>query len=153
MVGCSPRISEGLGLTPSIASAGCEGIRNLSPQETEAEVSHPCYLIVPDQPGYLRRNISTTIPSPETPAFVTTVCFQENKNSQDRRSCLESLLLSLLLSERPDLFVCLFTFFETGFALCSPGCPGIHSGDQVGLELKEIHLPLPMLGLKALPQH
>jgi hypothetical protein len=28
-----------------------------------------------------------------------------------------------------------FLFFETGF-LCSPGCPGTHSVDQAGLELR-----------------
>ena len=27
-------------------------------------------------------------------------------------------------------------FFETGFSLCSPGCPGTHSVDQAGLELR-----------------
>ena len=42
--------------------------------------------------------------------------------------------------------------FETGF-LCSFGaCPGIHSVEQAGLELTEIHLPASVsqvLGLKA----
>jgi hypothetical protein len=28
-----------------------------------------------------------------------------------------------------------FWFFETGF-LCNPGCPGTHSVDQAGLELR-----------------
>ena len=27
--------------------------------------------------------------------------------------------------------------------MCGPGCPGTHSVDQAGLELTEIHLPLP----------
>jgi hypothetical protein len=34
------------------------------------------------------------------------------------------------------LFVCLFLFFETGFPLCSPGCPRTHFVDQAGLELR-----------------
>ena len=42
-------------------------------------------------------------------------------------------------------------FDESGFclfvadrvSLCSPGCPGTHSINQAGLELTEIHLPLP----------
>jgi hypothetical protein len=32
------------------------------------------------------------------------------------------------------LFVCLF--FRDRVSLCSPGCPGTHSVDQVGLELR-----------------
>ena len=37
---------------------------------------------------------------------------------------------------------------EDRVSLCSLGCPGTHSVDQAGLELTEIHLPLPPLGLK-----
>jgi hypothetical protein len=47
------------------------------------------------------------------------------------------------------LLVCLF---ETGFPLCSPGCPGTHSVDQDNLKLIEIHPPASasrVLGLKA----
>jgi hypothetical protein len=33
--------------------------------------------------------------------------------------------------------------FQDRVSLCSPGCPGTHSVDQAGLELTEIHLPLP----------
>jgi hypothetical protein len=33
------------------------------------------------------------------------------------------------------LFVCLFLFRDR-VSLCSPGCPGTHSGDQAGLELR-----------------
>jgi hypothetical protein len=36
-----------------------------------------------------------------------------------------------------------FLFFRDRVSLCSPGCPGTHSVDQAGLELKEICLPLP----------
>ena len=42
-----------------------------------------------------------------------------------------------------DIKSCIFGFF---FVLLRQGffaCPGIHSVDQVGFELTEIHLPLP----------
>jgi hypothetical protein len=42
-----------------------------------------------------------------------------------------------------------FWFFETGF-LCSPGCPGTHSVDQGGLELRNPPASASqVLGLKA----
>jgi hypothetical protein len=34
-------------------------------------------------------------------------------------------------------------FFRDRVSLCSSGCPGTHFVDQAGLELREIHLPLP----------
>jgi hypothetical protein len=34
------------------------------------------------------------------------------------------------------LFVCLFVCFWDRVSLCSPGCPGTHSVDQAGLELR-----------------
>jgi hypothetical protein len=37
----------------------------------------------------------------------------------------------------------LFFIFRDRVSLCSPGCPGTHSVDQAGLELTEMHLPLP----------
>jgi hypothetical protein len=40
--------------------------------------------------------------------------------------------------------------FETGFSLCSPGCPGTHSVDQAGLELRNPPTSASqVLGLKA----
>jgi hypothetical protein len=33
-------------------------------------------------------------------------------------------------------FVCLFLVFQDRVSLCSPGCPGTHSVDQDGLELR-----------------
>jgi hypothetical protein len=48
----------------------------------------------------------------------------------------------------------LFCFFETGFVcvcvcVCSPGCPGTHSADQAGLELRNLPASAsPVLGLK-----
>jgi hypothetical protein len=56
-----------------------------------------------------------------------------------------SLSLSLCLCVCVCVCVCvvLFCFSETGFLCVCPGCPGTHSVDQAGLELTEIHLPLP----------
>jgi hypothetical protein len=45
-------------------------------------------------------------------------------------------------------FVCLFV--ETDFSLCNPGCPGTHSVDQAGLELRDLLASVSqVLGLKA----
>jgi hypothetical protein len=35
-------------------------------------------------------------------------------------------------------FVCLFVCFLDRASLCSPGCPGTHSVDQAGLELRNL---------------
>jgi hypothetical protein len=44
---------------------------------------------------------------------------------------------------------CFVLFFQTG-SLCSPGCPGTHSVDQAGLELKNLPASASqVLGLKA----
>jgi hypothetical protein len=37
----------------------------------------------------------------------------------------------------------LFLFFRDRVSLCSPGCPGTHSVDQAGLELRSASLCLP----------
>jgi hypothetical protein len=51
------------------------------------------------------------------------------------------------------LFVCLFCFvlfFWDRVSLCSPGCPGTHSVDQAGLELRNLPASASqVLGLKA----
>jgi hypothetical protein len=50
------------------------------------------------------------------------------------------------------LFVCLFVclFFQDRISLCSPGCPGTHSVDQAGLELRNPPASASqVLGLKA----
>jgi hypothetical protein len=39
--------------------------------------------------------------------------------------------------------VALFWLLDITISLRSPNCPGTHSVDQAGLELTEIHLPLP----------
>ena len=46
-------------------------------------------------------------------------------------------------------FVLVFVFQDWG-SLCSPGCPGIHSVEQVGLELRNLPTSASqVLGLKA----
>ena len=41
-------------------------------------------------------------------------------------------------------FIAFFWFFQTGFLCVAFGVyPGTHSGEQAGLELTEMHLPLP----------
>jgi hypothetical protein len=53
------------------------------------------------------------------------------------------------------LFICLFVclvgcFFRDQVSLCSPGCPGTHSVDQAGLELRNPPASASqVLGLKA----
>jgi hypothetical protein len=63
---------------------------------------------------------------------------------------LESTEEQQVLFWSQPLFVCLFGwFFETGF-LYSPGCPGTHSVDQAGLELRNPPASASrVLGLKA----
>jgi hypothetical protein len=50
-------------------------------------------------------------------------------------------------------FVCLFVFvlfvFQDRVSLCSPGCPGTHSVDQAGLDLRNLPASASrVLGLK-----
>jgi hypothetical protein len=48
------------------------------------------------------------------------------------------------------LFLFLFLFFRDRVSLCSPGCPGAHSVDQAGLELRNPPASaFQVLGLKA----
>jgi hypothetical protein len=43
-----------------------------------------------------------------------------------------------------------FFFFQDRVSLCSPGCPGTHSIDQAGLELRSLPASaFQVLGLKA----
>jgi hypothetical protein len=47
-----------------------------------------------------------------------------------------------------------YLFFEMGVSLCSPGCPGTHSVDQAGFELRNLPASASqVLGLKALGHH
>jgi hypothetical protein len=43
--------------------------------------------------------------------------------------------------------------FRDRVSLCSPGCPGTHSVDQAGLELKFTCLCLPSAGIKGVLYH
>jgi hypothetical protein len=45
--------------------------------------------------------------------------------------CLGFLFLFFM-----GFFVCFVLFFRDRVFLCSPGCPGIHSVDHIGLELR-----------------
>jgi hypothetical protein len=59
------------------------------------------------------------------------------------------LLFSFLFCFVFFLFVCLFVFRDR-VSLCSPGCPGTHSVDQAGLELRNPPASASrVLGLKA----
>jgi hypothetical protein len=45
-------------------------------------------------------------------------------------------------------------FFRDRVSLCSPGCPGIHSVDQAGLELRNLPAPASrVLGSKGVRHH
>ena len=47
-------------------------------------------------------------------------------------------------------FFFFFFFFRDRVSLFSPGCPGTHSADQVGLKLRDLPVSAsPLLGLKA----
>lgn len=52
-------------------------------------------------------------------------------------------LLTVLFAVLVGLFVCLFVFPWDRVSLHSPGCPGPGSIEQAGLELEEMHPPLP----------
>ena len=54
------------------------------------------------------------------------------------------IFMSELGPEQQGILLCFVLFcFQDRVSLCSPKCPGTHSVDQAGLELTEIHLPLP----------
>jgi hypothetical protein len=46
-----------------------------------------------------------------------------------------------------------FLVFRDRVSLCSPGCPGTHSVDQAGLELRSACLYLPSAGIKGVRHH
>jgi hypothetical protein len=68
--------------------------------------------------------------------------------------------VSKYFSNEPlSLFVCLFVWlvFRDRVSLCSPGCPGTHSVDQAGLELRNspasAPTPTPSAGIKGVRHH
>jgi hypothetical protein len=59
-------------------------------------------------------------------------------------------LVSIDLKSKIILFFFPFFFFLDRVSLCSPGCPGTHSIDQAGLELRDLPASaFQVLGLKA----
>jgi hypothetical protein len=75
-------------------------------------------------------------------------------SSQEMTFCFLKLVhYSVTLDKEPRiiLFVCLFVclFFRDRVSLYSPGCPGTHSADQSGLELRSLPASASrVLGLK-----
>jgi hypothetical protein len=50
----------------------------------------------------------------------------------------------------PETYFILLVFFQGGFSLCGPGCPGAHYVDQASLELRNLPVSASqVLGLKA----
>jgi hypothetical protein len=51
-------------------------------------------------------------------------------------------------------FLFLFLVFRDRVSLCSPGCPGTHSADQAGLELRNLPASAPpSAGIKGVRYH
>jgi hypothetical protein len=62
----------------------------------------------------------------------------------------QSVLLTSEPSLQPSMRLFFFLVFRDRVSLCSPGCPGTHSVDQAGLELKNPPASaFQVLGLKA----
>jgi hypothetical protein len=77
---------------------------------------------------------------------------------QTRVTVLSSVIISFLLFfcfvvVVLFLFFVFCCFFETGFLCVVPGCPGTHSVDQAGLELKSVCLCLPSVGITGVCHH
>jgi hypothetical protein len=74
---------------------------------------------------------------------------KKKKSNSCHNSVPKADALAPLVAEKAQILIYLFWFFETGF-LCSPGCPGTHSVDQAGLELRNPPASASqVLGLKA----
>jgi hypothetical protein len=66
------------------------------------------------------------------------------------RCSIVQVVLELMATLLPQLFFFLNCFFKTGFLYWAPGCPGTHSVDQAGLELRNPPATASqVLGLKA----
>jgi hypothetical protein len=93
---------------------------------------------------------TTATPAPHIRAFTQT---HRNANLKYLESYLTLILILLLffmyqvikalfiLSCFHNKFICLLFFFlvfRDRVSLCSPGCPGTHSVDQAGLELRNL---------------
>jgi hypothetical protein len=69
----------------------------------------------------------------------------EHRSHDSNKEARPSVSCHLMMNA-PSFFVC----FRDRVSLCSPGCPGTHSGDQAGLELRNPPASASqVLGLKA----
>jgi hypothetical protein len=50
----------------------------------------------------------------------------------------DSPVVNFLFSSEPHFFLSFLMVFRDRVSLCSPGCPGTHSVDQAGLELRNL---------------
>jgi hypothetical protein len=70
-----------------------------------------------------------------------------------RRKCRQNVVYIINLLEKlsdGNVFLFLFLFFRDRVSVYSPGCPGTHSIDQAGLELRNLPASASqVLGLKA----
>jgi hypothetical protein len=96
--------------------------------------------------GCLHRHLISTLG--KTPRNTS----QRNLHSPNPWGFCGHCLISLCSEHIFCLFVCLFVclFFQDRISLCSSGCPGTHSVDQAGLELRNLPASASqVLGLKA----
>jgi hypothetical protein len=78
-------------------------------------------------------------------------CIGRCSETLSQKKKKDSLSFKRLLVDENSFFVCfLFLFFRDRVSLYSPGCPGTHSVDQDGLELRNLPASASqVLGLKA----
>ena len=61
-------------------------------------------------------------------------CWELNSGPREEKL----VLLTISLANEVFFVVVLVLFFQDRVSLCSPGCPGTHSVDQAGLELRNL---------------
>jgi hypothetical protein len=62
-----------------------------------------------------------------------------------KHTCFTSLVVWLVFVLFCFALLC-FVLFERGLLCRAPGSSGTHSVDEAGLKVREIHLPLPLMG-------
>jgi hypothetical protein len=78
------------------------------------------------------------------------VLWKCSKHPKNRAISPSIAYLIYLLIKKNFFAFFFFWFFETGFLCVAPGCPGTHSVDQAGLELRNLPASASqVLGLKA----
>jgi hypothetical protein len=125
----------------SLETRGCwGGSRELSPERCPWHplnlILKPCKMVSIDWQDWSGRTWAAS----QLLSFLNVLLFHS------------SVTLFLLLGKKLVLFlfVCLFVCFQDRVSLCSPGCPGTHSVDQAGLELRNPPASASwVLGLKA----